>query len=447
MFVVKNGLIFSFFGLFLTGAMTPQTKLTLKNAVERALSQNPRILAKQQQVQKAIAGRTLARAPFLPQLKAEAGYTYLDPIQEIEMNIPSPIPNAPSVSRKIPMGYHDNRKVSLSLGQNVFAWWADYDQYQAAKLGIDLASLVLEEERQNVALETAKMFYSMLLLNEQIALFERMLAQKEKHLRDVTAQFKGGLAAEFDQLQTEVSLENLKPELDAARNKLKLAELNFKNLTGIKAEDFVDLDGAIAFSPLMTTADQALASAYGKNPAIKTLSVKKEMLSRQTLAAEARDRPSLNLGGKWDYANPSNMKAEWGSGYSLFAQLSWPIFDGFVSSAQTKQLLSEKNETDYMLISVKESVSLAVRSAYLTTQNAALRRTTFERNVKLAEKAYTVAKTGFQNGTVTNSAVLDADIGLLQAKLNQLQSVYDHIMAKLDLERAMGMIIDSLSKK
>ena len=59
-------------------------------------------------------------------------------------------------------------------------------------------------------------------------------------------------------------------------------------------------------------------------------------------------------------------------------------------------------------------------------------------NVKQAEENYRVTDQQFKNGLTLNSELLDAEVALLQAKTNYVQSLVDYELAVAQLEKSVG---------
>jgi outer membrane protein len=66
------------------------------------------------------------------------------------------------------------------------------------------------------------------------------------------------------------------------------------------------------------------------------------------------------------------------------------------------------------------------------------RISTGDLTINQAQRAYTIATTSYRAGTGTQLAINDADLALAQAKLNQLNAVYDFDMALSEVEGLLG---------
>ena len=68
-----------------------------------------------------------------------------------------------------------------------------------------------------------------------------------------------------------------------------------------------------------------------------------------------------------------------------------------------------------------------------------------EENVALAQEVYRVAKVKYQEGVGSNLEVVEADAALVQAEINYLAALYDGLISKVELERALGLLKTDLN--
>ena len=61
-----------------------------------------------------------------------------------------------------------------------------------------------------------------------------------------------------------------------------------------------------------------------------------------------------------------------------------------------------------------------------------------EEGVALAQKGLRIAEVQYENGLATQLELMDAQIALNQAKMNQLNAKYEYVTALAELEKALG---------
>ena len=58
----------------------------------------------------------------------------------------------------------------------------------------------------------------------------------------------------------------------------------------------------------------------------------------------------------------------------------------------------------------------------------------------LAQEVYDIARIKYQEGVGSNLEVVDADAALIEAEINFLAALYDGLISKVNLEKALGLL-------
>ena len=61
-------------------------------------------------------------------------------------------------------------------------------------------------------------------------------------------------------------------------------------------------------------------------------------------------------------------------------------------------------------------------------------------NLELAREVYDISKIKYNEGVGSNLEVVEADAALIEAEINYLTALYDGLVAKVDLEKALGIL-------
>ena len=96
-------------------------------------------------------------------------------------------------------------------------------------------------------------------------------------------------------------------------------------------------------------------------------------------------------------------------------------------------LLAEQKS--YLL---KDGIALEVTQNYLNQQQSVERIAVARQGVQQAEENYRITDEKFKKGLSLNSDLLDAEVALLQARINVTQSLVDYELAEARLEKAIG---------
>jgi outer membrane protein TolC len=86
----------------------------------------------------------------------------------------------------------------------------------------------------------------------------------------------------------------------------------------------------------------------------------------------------------------------------------------------------------------QDGVTLEVTQSYLGVNQSKERTKVAEQGVKQAEENYRVTDDKFKKGLTPNSELLDAEVALLQSRLNLTQSLVDYELSMARLSKSIG---------
>lgn len=409
--------------------------LDLDSCIKLALEQNRTVMSGREKVKKARAQIDETKASAYPELKASANYTYLGDTESYGSGAGSTF----SIQE-------DNYRLNMSLEQKLYAPEV-FEAIKASKTYSNQAATEFEIVRANVSAEVKKAYYRYLYTKEMIAVTEESIGRLERHLDDVKSRFGVGLATDFDVLRAEVQLANTIPSLTADRNAFSRAGNMLKSLLGMKTEEELLIYGALEYAPFEISLKEALGTALTKRPEITYLDYYIKNLKHSVQVSRKESLPSLSLNGNYAYANDKidmSGESEWGTSWSMGLALEFTIFDGWGNSsriaAKKSDVRSARIEKDDQL----SSIDLEVRTAYNYLGEVRDLIRSQEKNIEKAGRAFEIAEAGNLNGVVTELELQDAQFALTRAKSNYKQAVYDWLVARTELDRAMGIVMEGI---
>ena len=121
--------------------------------------------------------------------------------------------------------------------------------------------------------------------------------------------------------------------------------------------------------------------------------------------------------------------------------LTWNLFEGRLTSANVQRAnVSERRaqlQAEQALLQVTGQIARS-RASYLTLSTSAALA---EENLKAAEENLKLAERRYDAGAGTQVEVRDALLNLTRAKLTLLTTRIDAIIARADLNRAVGGVL------
>jgi len=121
-------------------------------------------------------------------------------------------------------------------------------------------------------------------------------------------------------------------------------------------------------------------------------------------------------------------------------QLSVPIFDGFAKERriQQGQLKLQQNANDEL--NLQNALQMEMNASRITLDNALKTLHSQKENMKLAEEVYDEAKKKFDAGVGSNLETINAQTDLKTAQNNYLEALYEALVARVDLMKALGSV-------
>jgi outer membrane protein TolC len=263
--------------------------LTIDEAVQLALKQNPSVLQQIQQlkVEKGLVYQ--AQAKLLPQLTAQSNYsptdTALNPVNggsgrsnldllAVARNDPRTVVNpngtiqSASVTSFIPVplggtttsgSANQTWQVTLTASQLIYDGGATIAARRAARINEDQAYYTLRDTIDTVVQTVRTQFYQILLDKALVQVQEESVNLLQSQLQDQKSRYEAGTVPQFNVLQAEGTLENQIPQLIAARNNFRISALTLARTLGIPADRQYATDNPLPVAGELTFSQSAVS--------------------------------------------------------------------------------------------------------------------------------------------------------------------------------------------
>ena len=152
--------------------------------------------------------------------------------------------------------------------------------------------------------------------------------------------------------------------------------------------------------------------------------------------------PSLSAFGNYAWqaqANNFNFNNYfWVNTSSIGVQLSIPVFQGLVRVRQIEQARVDLYQTNIQEEYQRKSLSIQAQNALNRIQRAQRSLEAQEKNIAQAERGYQIAQVSYNSGVGTLIEVNDAELALTQARLNQLEIIYEFLNGLAEFNQLIG---------
>ena len=305
---------------------------------------------------------------------------------------------------------------------------------------MNLAREDLRNKVSETVLNVQKAFYGVLLSKELLLITEESFKNAQDNLITVNKMSEQGLVSDFDRLQSEVQVENIRPTVSQMQNNLINAKNALKIVLGLDQQTDIDVSGDFKSDKMDNLSEEdMLYQATQSNFGIKTLELKKQVDEAFVDLDRSEFWPTLAAFGNYSYAGSSD---KWNfqnySSFTVGLSLSINLFRGGQTKSRIEQSTITYMQTEEQLNQLKDFVKSQVMSKQLELNRVSELLDAQERNVLLAQRAYDIAVVKYKEGTATQLEVQNSDLALKQAKINKLQSHYSYLITKHELEQLLG---------
>jgi outer membrane protein len=333
----------------------------------------------------------------------------------------------------------NNYEASLTLTQIIFSS-AVFEGIGASQTYYELAKSELQNTVSKTVLSVQKAFYGVLLAKAVLDITYASYTNSEENFENVKALYTEGMVSEFDMLQAEVQVENIRPLVLRMENVLKSAKNGFKITLGIDQSEEVDLSGEIVLEPLdLADESDLIQEAMKSNFNIKTLDLKKQVDEAFIQLDVSRYWPTLAGFANYSYAGSSDAWNYQNYSYSTIGlNLSINLWEGNRTKNKVEQSTITYKQTEEQLLQLKDYTTLEVKATVLELIRVKSLLEVQERTVQLAQRAYDIAKVRYQEGAGSQLELRNSDQELRQARLNRVQAIYSYLVTKYELDQLLG---------
>ena len=433
-FLLKPVLALALLAMLATSAKAQDTlKITLKEAIRIALSENPTIKVADHEIQlKKEANREVIWG-LLPEVSLVGSFNHTIEKQSFAI-----------MGEVMRVGTMNNASGGVSASLPVFAP-ALYQSMSLTKTDVKLAMEKARSSRLDMVNQVTKAFYQLLLAQDSYKVLQKSYKQSEDNFNIVNAKYEQGSVSEYDKISADVQMRSLKPSVVSAGNGVNLAMLQLKVLLGLESQLPLVVDGNLKDYEMAMFTRQALPlpkDIVGGNTTLRQLDLNYEMLQKNLKLKYTNFMPTLAFSFQYMYTSMSeNWKIadyKWNPYSTIGLSLSIPLFRGG-NFSQVKQAKLQMKQLDQTRINTERQLKMQAQS-YLDNMAASTEQVVSNKEAVLqAEKGRLIAEKRYEIGNGTILELNSSEVALTQAKLTYNQSIYDYLVAKADLDLVMGV--------
>lgn len=404
--------------LALFGAAGQTEPLTLGKAVSEALLHNPRLIGHAEQISAVKAGRWDEILPENPELFTEyEGIPYGSPIS-------------------------DYGEKKLGISQVIELPWMYYYRGKSNTLESRAGQAGYQSLKQDITVEVKKAFYRVLLLQNQMTLYEDIVRLTENLYRTAKIKVDAGETTAYESLRAKVDLaEAENRHLEVSTNHT-YALYALKQLLGRGKDDTLEITGEMTFEPVDIDIDRLKETSLHSHPSLKQALYRVEQRSVEKKLSKLSFVPAVSV----SYF-AIDMQEDSSTGWGGEIGLSIPIWGIWKERGRLKAAGHNLQAAGWHVEAEKRRVLADVERAansLIVAQDHLVKYRDdvlgeVDEMVRIAEKSYA-------EGEMSYLEITEALRTMQRAKAGYYEALYDFLAAEADLEQAVGTPIRRLAK-
>ncbi len=393
-------------------AVTQEQKgrsLTLRQALQRAFANNPKLTAADREIGIASGKRTQAGAIPNPELSFELDNAF---------------------------GSNDYRgtdiaETTLQLSQLIELGGKRRARIAAGEAELDSAYWQRQATRLEIASETATAFVTVLSAQRRVQIYDAQIAALDRLAPLLQRRVDAGASSPAEIARAQVAVDLVRVERERAKTILSIARRDLATLMGDRTPSFPHVVGQFGNTSPPPAFKTVLAAIDG-NPHLMRWTAVRAQREAELLSARLKPIPDVRLSGGWRHYRETNDNA-----VRLGISIPLPVWDqnrGDITAAE-ESLYKAEADRDVNKLAL---ITIAGRS--YDTITGALSELVLLRDSVLpnSRKATEGIESGYAQGRFSLIEVLDAQSSATQAAIRQQEALLSFHTAVTTIEGLVG---------
>jgi outer membrane protein len=308
------------------------------------------------------------------------------------------------------------------------------------------AELDADNDKESVLINTVGAYANLYKAHENVLLLQQELAQSQKRDSDFANMERNGLLARNDMLKAQLQTSTIEYNLDDALDNEKIADVSMDLLLGLPEQTLLAPDSnAMRLTETPEPIDTYEKEALQHRLDLDALSYQSKAAAVAVKTARADYYPTVALSSGYVAAKiPGIFTITNAVTYGVAVQYDLSSF--WKTGAKVAQQRAREEETDASKAELEDQVRLQVNQAYADYLTAVKKIAVSKKAIQQGEENYRITRNKYNNSLVTTTDLLEADVSLLQARINLELARADALVAFDTILQRSGLLAETMKK-
>ena len=435
--------------------------LSLEEALEMTLSDNPALRAAEFNRRAAQQERRAAIGLRMPQIGITGSYAYLGKDIEIDLNnMKTPVQNLAGQilqSGMIPSDYIPS--ISQMLSGAMAASWALPLQdrslgfvggdvtvplwmggkitaaIRAARINEQTARSQGIQQRNALVSELVERYYGLALARQVVVVRQQVVDGVRKHLEDAAALEAQGMISRSEKLYVEFKMSEAERDLQNAQSQVETIAAALNSTIG-QTDDYQPVT-AMFILERIEPLDHFRTLAAERNPLLDQVDQKRRLAYEGVRAQRSSFLPQVvAMGGMsfYDY-QVSKVLPRWAVGVGV----NFKLFDGLNRDYKYSAAKQTVRRVEALQDKAGNDISVLVEKLYNQMENYRTQMASIEASLAFAEEYLKTKNAAFLEGMSSSTDLIDAELNLAKVKTERIEAAYRYDVSLAQLLEAAGI--------
>jgi outer membrane protein TolC len=425
------------------GASHAARRLTLTEAVDLALRDNPLLKIARLKVRENSQRSLAVRADSFPRLTNEANLWQT--LNRQQVTIPAGIfgqfPEQallPPSPIRIEQGGNSLLFTSTTLGQPLTQLIKLHHGRRIAALDTDLAATDVRRAEHEIALKVHELYFALLIAQQQRRAAEALVAAAEERLEDSRRAVEAGTLLEVAAIGSRASLLEKRHARLALDNQLADLAVEFNDLLGLAPDTALELVPPPPLDAADASPQEYLETALAASTEVRAAQQTLEKARSAVRAAKADYLPELSVFGQHIYQSGVPFLAR--NNGIIGLRMNWNVFD----FGKRADVVGERNaqlaQAEENLRRQRARVRVEVEKAWRKVERARQMNDVAREALALRREQERLNRDQHEAGVNVLAAYREASAALAKAEADALAADLNYRLARAELERTVGRL-------
>jgi len=402
------------------------TRLTLDDALARAVVRSPQLAQSEQALVNAGETRRTAVGAFLPTISTSSGMSVRS-TQRFD-----------AATDRLVTGSSNSFNAGLTARYDLFRGGQRFSELDRAAADVAAARARREDQRFNVNFQTKNFFFQALRQEELLTVALRRIEQATQSLEMTRTQQQVGAGTVSDTLRARLEFINSRQAVLNAQIQTRAARFALGRQVGIAEPVIPVAPDDLEPRPLRLSEREILEVAENLAPSVQAAEATFEAAREAYSSSKSAYIPSLSLSSGYNWSNQAASFSGGSTSWNLNFNLSYPIFNGFsreasIVRAEYSTRVARLQEDDARLASRQET-----DAALRTLETSELAIDIAGEAVAVADEDLRVTRERYRLSVAIILDVVTSQIASDQARVDLVNARYDYVLARAELEAILG---------